>query len=236
MEASGAGLAGQGDAGQNGGQGAEAEGQQQGPDLGALTDQLGQYQQGQEQIFQTLQQMQGYMAQQQDPGQQEQQEAQLPDLSFLDDPSLTPEQLSQQLNGLIESGVESRVQQALQQHIGPLNERVSDMQLTHEAQQLTDEFPELMKPEVASDVIEKSRQFASLLGNPDLASKPALWRLIYMSAKGYDAHHAEGAETPDAAHLEGAGGAGPGGQQPDLVAQILNPSADDGLGRNALPF
>lgn len=238
MEASGAGLAGQaqGDAGQDG-QGAEGEGQQQqGPDLGALSEQLGQYQQGQEQIFNTLQGMQQFLAGQgQDQGQEQQQAEPELDLSFLDDPSLSSDQLAQQFKGLIDQGVQSRVERTLQQHISPLAERVSDMQLTQEAQQLTDEFPELGKREVASDVIDKARQYAQLLGDPSLATRPALWRLIYMSGKGYDAHHAEGAESPDAAQLEGASGAGPGGQQ-DLVAQILNPSAEDGLGRRVLPW
>jgi hypothetical protein len=231
MSAGDAGVA-QGD-GQNGqGEGAET---QQGPDVSALAEQLGTYGQNMEQMRETLQGMQQFMAQQQTPAEPEGQAPEL-DLSFLDDPQLTPEQLSQQFTSMLDQGVEQRFQQALQQHLSPLQDRVSNMQLTQEAIQLTDEYPELRKPDVAGDVIEASRQYAEMLGQPELANNPMLWRLVYMGIKAADVANTEGGESPDAAHLEGAGGAGPGGQQVDLVQQIMQGGDDSALGRRVLPF
>jgi hypothetical protein len=231
MEASQAGIA-QGD-GQNGQDGGEA---QQGPDVSALAEQLGTYGQSMEQMRETLQGMQQFMAQQQDAGNPDEGQPQDLDLSFLDDPQLTPEQLSQQFQSMLDQGVEQRFQQAMQQHLNPLAERVSNMQLTQEAQQLTDEYPELQDPKVAGDVIQASRQYAEMLGQPELAGNPMLWRLVYMGIKAADVANSEGGESPSAAHLEGAGGAGPGGQQIDLAQQIVNGGNDQALGRRALPF
>lgn len=232
MEASQAGLAaGQGDAAQNGqGDGGEA---QQGPDVSALAEQLGSLTQSQEQMREFL--MSNPWQAQEQQTQEQQQNPEL-DLGFLDDPALSQEQLAQQFNTMLDQGVDQRVQQILQQQVGPLAERVSNMQLEQQAQQLTEEFPQLKEPQVAEDVIKQSRQYAEMLGQPELAGNPMLWRLVYMGIKSAEAANDEGGESPAAAHLEGAGGAGPGGQQPDLVQQILNPGDESGLGRRALPW
>jgi hypothetical protein len=55
-----------------------------------------------------------------------------------------------------------------------------------------------------------------LQSQPELANKPWFWRLTYMAGRAAEAANEEGGETPQAAHLEGGGGARPGGQQVDL--------------------
>lgn len=234
MEASGAGLAGQGQAQGDGEGGGEA---QQGPDVASLSEQLGGLNQSQEQMRQTLQQMQEFMAgqQSQEPGQEEQQEPDGLDLSFLDDPQLTPEQIAQQLGGLIDQSAEQRAQQLLQQHISPLSQQVADMRLESQAERLVQEFPEMAEQETAERVVGTARQYAELMGRPELANDPAFWRLTYLAGRAADQANAEEGEDPQAAHLEGAGGAGPGGQQQPTMEQIFA-DGSEGLGRRALPF
>lgn len=232
MEASQAGLAGQ----QGQGEGGEAQ-QQQGPDVSALAEQLGTYGQSMEQMRETLQGMQQYMTQQQQAEPQgEEPQAQDLDLSFLDDPAMTPEQIAQSLTGLIDSSADQRAQALLQQHITPLTQQVSEMRLESQAERLVQEFPEMAEPETAEKVVGTARQYAEMMGRPDLANDPAFWRLTYLAGRAADQANAEQGDEPQAAHLEGAGGAGPGGQQPDLVQQILNPGDESGLGRRALPW
>lgn len=229
MEASGAGLAG-GDAGQAQGEGGEA---QQGPDVGALAEQLGTLTQGQEELRQFLM-TQPWQGQEQEAGEEPQ--APEVDLSFLDDPALTPEQMSQQLTSLIDQSAEQRAQTLLQQHINPLSEQMSEMRLEQQAERLTQEFPELAEEETAERVVSTARQYAEMMGRPELANDPAMWRLVYLAGRAADQANAEQGEQPAAAHLEGAGGAGPGGQQVDWAKQIVSGGDENALGRRALPF
>jgi hypothetical protein len=221
-------AAGQQDAGQaQEGQAAE----QQGPDFGALTQQL-------EAQGQSLEQLREYLqsnpwAAQEQQGEPAQEEQPL-DLGFLEsgDPQFDQE-LAQNLQQLIQS----QVQQGIQQAVTPLEERQARQERLDQARELTDEFPELNDPEHAQRIIGMSREYAEMMGKPELADEPAMWRLMHLANAAMVAAKEEEGNT-SAAHVEGAGGAGAGGQpQVDLGDLIVNGQGEGApLGRRALPF
>ena len=110
------------------------------------------------------------------------------------------------------------------------------MRHRQEAQNLVDEFPQLAKPDTAKQVVETSRALAEQLGQPQLAAEPAFWRLAFMSLSAAEAAQNERLEDPAAAHLEGAGGAGPAAPQMDPMQAIFGGDEDDGPGGGVLPF
>jgi uncharacterized protein YdiU (UPF0061 family) len=219
------------DAGQAQGQGEAAEGQQQqaGPDYAAIMETLQQQGQGLDQMREFLQT---------NPWQAQEQEAepeqQLPELGFLEsgDPEFD-QQLAQNLQNLISQQAEQQVQQ----HLSPLQEQLQTMQREKAASDLVGEFPELNEPEHAQRIVSMTRQYAEMMGRPDLADEPQMWRLMHLANAAMVAAKEEGEQSP-AAHLEGAGGAG-AGQQPqvDLGDMIVNGTGEGApLGRRALPF
>jgi hypothetical protein len=229
---------GQGDAG--GEAAAAAEGQGTGPDLNSLIADLQQTTHGQEDLRQQMTTMQELLTQRLPEPQAEEAPDPLADidLSWLDsgDPQLD-QQMAQNFKTMVDAAVNARVEQAVQQHVGPLQQSQQEMQRSMEADQLTEEFPEMREPEVARQVIRNAVEAAETFGVPEHADKPWFWRMTYLAGRALDAaHEEEGSEQPQVAHLEGAGGAIPGGgQQVDLLKLIAG--GDEGrLGRRALPF
>jgi hypothetical protein len=219
-------------------QGQEQQGQQ--PDFAAMQQQLaelgpsleqmrGMLSEQQEQQAAWAEQQQGYEG---DPSQQQQQ-PQEADLSFMDpdSPQYNPQQAAMALAQLMESQSQQQVQAAVE----PLQEQIATMEAARQADLLAGEFPELQDPEIAQNVIDVSRQYAQMLGQPELGDNPQFWRMAYMAGRAADAANAEQQEQPAAATLEGAGGASPGAadQREQLVQGILNA---DGAGRSVLPF
>ena len=220
-----------GDAGQAQGQGEAQEAQQQqGPDYAAIMETLQQQGQGLDQMREFLQSNPWQAPQEQEP----EPEQQLPELGFLEsgDPEFD-QQLAQNLQNLIQTQAEKQVQQ----HLSPLQEQLQMMQREQAAAQLVGEFPELDDPEHAQRIVSMTRQYAEMMGRPDLADEPQMWRLMHLANAAMVAAKEEGEQSP-AAHLEGAGGAG-AGQTPqvDLGDLIVNGQGEGApLGRRALPF
>lgn len=155
------------------------------------------------------------------------------DLSWLDDPNIDPQAANERLAETVNSLVEQRVQSALQQHVDPLRESLTEERYHREAADLVAEFPEMGTPEVQDKLFNQQTgaavQLAQQLESPDLARRPAFWRMAYLAHKGMEVAQAEasqsGSEQPAAAHLEGGGGANPGGGQVDLAELITNGGA-----------
>lgn len=225
MEASQAGLAG------GEGQGAEGgEGEAQGPDIGALGTQLEAMQGSQEQMFQFLQ-SQPWLQQEGGEGEGEGEPAAEDfDLSFLDaeSPQFDPSQVAERLSGLINQGVEQRVQTAMQ----PIQQQMNEERWNREANALVQEFPDFGDPQKAQEIVGYARQIAEAYGQTELANEPWFWRMTYMAGRAAESASEEGQDAPEAAHLEGGGGARPGGQQVDLGDQIVNARR----GASVLPF
>lgn len=217
--------------GEGGGDAAEA---QQGPDFQAVVEQLGSMAQGQEEMRQALAGLPELLQGQQ--GQEQGQEEALLDPSMLDfeNPQFDPNQAAQGLQGWVEQQWQQREQQLMEQHVNPLRQQLGLIQQTGEARDLVAEFPELGEEETARSVVTMAQQLAEGLGAPQLAGHPQMWRLAYLAGRAMEAAQQEGQEDgPQAAHLEGGGGAGPaGGSQPDLKQQILDASK----GSSVLPF
>jgi hypothetical protein len=239
MEAGAA--AGQAAAGADGGgdpsqqQAGEQQAEQAQPDLAGIQQQLSE-------LGPSLEQMRGMLTQQQEALQAQQQPEQpddgqpdpQPDLSFLDpdSPAYNPQDAAQALAQVMQESSQQQVQAAL----APLQEQVRNMEAQRQADMLAAEFPDLQDPEIAQNVIDVSRQYAEMLGQPELGNNPAFWRMAYMAGRAADAANAEQQEQPAAATLEGAGGASPGGgadAQKQVVDGILNAG---GAGRSVLPF
>lgn len=209
----------------NGGEAAE-NGQQAGPDFGALSSQLEQIVGGQEELRQYLasepwrQQQGGQEAAQQEPAAPE------VDLSFLDpaDPAYDPEQLTERLTSTFAQYVE----QAQQQAIAPVMQQMTEMRQEAELRDLLGEFPDLGDEQTSRQVVEAAHQYAQALNMPQLANEAGFLRLVYLSGRAIDAAQNEGAEAPGVAHLEGGGGANPGGSQVDPVDAILKPGGKRG--------
>src|SRR5499427_8141570 len=205
--------------------------QQQLADLGPSLEQMrGMLSEQQEQQAAWAEQQQGYEG---DPSQEQQQQPE-PDLSFMDpdSPQYNPQQTAMALAQLMEQQSQQQVQAAVE----PLQEQIATMEAQRQADLLAGEFPEMQDPEIAQNVIDVSRQYAQMLGQPELGDNPQFWRMAYMAGRAADAANAEQQQQPAAATLEGAGGASPGGAadaQQQVVQGILNA---DGAGRSVLPF
>src|SRR5438105_556925 len=226
-----------GDAGE--GQEQPQQGEQAQPDLASIQQQLSE-------LGPSLEQMRGMLTEQQEQqqawaeqqqaaadGREPQQPAE-PDLSFMDpdNAAYNPQAAAQSLAQLMQDQSQQQVQAAL----APLQEQIRTMEAQRQADLLAAEFPEMEDPEIAQNVIDVSRQYAQMLGQPELGDNPAFWRMAYMAGRAADAANAEGDQQPAAATLEGAGGASPAGtadEQKQLVQGILNA---DGAGRSVLPF
>jgi hypothetical protein len=220
--------------GEGGGEAAEA---QQGPDFQAVVEQLGSMAQGQEEMRQALAGLPELLQGQQQQGDNIGPDPQLLDPSMLDfeNPAFDPNAAATSIQGWMEQQWQQREQQLLQQHVAPMQQMVQQMMQTGEARDLVAEFPELEDEETARQTVELAQQFAQDLGAPHLAANPKLWRAAYLMGRAMDTHMQEQnmQEGPQAAHLEGGGGAGPaGGSQPDLKQQIL----DSNRGSSVLPF
>lgn len=210
----------------NGDTGGEAA--QSGPDLSALAQQLEAVAGGQEELRTFLSQH---------PALQTQQETEAApaapdiDLSWLDqDTEADPAQMQER----IQQSFAQYVSHAVEQANAPVMERMQAMQQETAIRDLVEEFPEIADPEVHTEVIRASQEYAQLLGQPQLGSDPRLWRLVFAAGRAFDAARQEGAEAPGAAHLEGGGGANPGGSQVDPADAIMN--AGGKRGASVLPF
>jgi hypothetical protein len=226
VEASVAGQ-GQGDAGQG-----EAT-QQQGPDLSALTEQLGTLSAGQDEMREFLQSQPWQTTDA--PQEQQAGEPELDlDLSqYIDaegqyDPAQVSQLLSERLGEVVEKVVEQRLE--------PLRQETKDMRQEREWQVIADQFPELADEQVARPVFEMAKTMSEQNGHPELAQEPWFVRVVYTGMKSLEAAAEEGAEAPSAAHLEGGGGAAPAGSQVDALTQVFGGGEDIPLGRRALPF
>lgn len=227
MEAS---MAAQGDAGQQGD--GEAQ-QQQGPDVSALVEQFGSMQQGQEEMRTILTGLQEHLA----PAQEEQGLPEL-DLSAFDpeSPSFDPNELAQRLTGFVDQQAQAQAQQLVQQHIAPLQQQVGNLERQHQAAALISEFPEMGEGDTIQQVTQLSGQVAESIGQPALADNLMFVRLVYMAGRAAEAAQQENAEGPQAAQLEGGGGAGPGaGGQPGVMT-AKSIVEGGGRGSSVLPF
>jgi hypothetical protein len=229
MEASMAGQ-GQGDAGDGYGQGFDGEGfDGAGMDVAALADQFGSLSEGQEEMRQILAGLQEQLAQpQDDPG--------LPaldlDASDLEhaggdpgdgfgDPVADAQELAGHLSAVMDA------------HTAPLREEIGDLRRSHDAAQLISEFPEMGEGDTIEQVMGTTADFAHVLGRPELAGNFQLARTVHLAGRALEIAQQEGdGEVPQAAHLEGGGGAGPGSGRGVSAAQAIV-----GAGRtNPLPF
>jgi hypothetical protein len=224
------------------GEGTDGQGAQATPDIGALVESLGQTTQSQEQMREQMTQMHDLLTSEPWKPQESQQESDAlgdVDLSWLDtgDPQLD-QQMAENFKTLVDTAVNQRVEQAVQQHVTPLAQQQAELKRGQEADLLTNEFPEMAQPEVARDVIKNAVEAAETFGHPELAQEPWFWRQTYLVGRALDAaQEEEGSEQPHVAHLEGAGGAVPGGgQQVDLLKLIAGGGEEGRLGRKVLPF
>jgi hypothetical protein len=209
MEASMAGQ-GQGDAGD--GYGGQAQGfDGAGLDASALADQFGQLTEGQEEMRQVLAGLQEHLTQ---PQQEVEQGPPPLDLNAagLEQAGGDPGEgfddaaAAQELAG--------HVTAAMHAHTAPLREQVSDLQRTIDIKDLVAELPELGEPETMRVVLDNARVIVESEGLPrEMGARPGFVRLVYLAGRAMEIAQTEEAagEQPQAAHLEGGGGAGPGG-------------------------
>jgi hypothetical protein len=130
----------------------------------------------------------------------------------------------------LQSMIDARAQQLLQQHLDPLQQQVQSIQVGLDAEALTARYPDLAKEEVAGPVVERARSLAEAMGNPALAQNTQFVEVVY-KAQMADARAA--GERPAGAEqgfeLERAGGAGPAaGEEPPNIADRLIARHQDG--------
>lgn len=232
MEASGAGLAGSGGADAGGAEGQQqgGEGNGQGPDLSAVQQTLDSLTTGQEELRQFLQAQPWQQAAEEGEPQAEEF-----DTSWLADDQVDPEVVGDQLQKMIDARAQEQMKplmDRLQQTEQQVRERVEAEQF----RDLAGEFPELTQPETAQQVVKHAEVLAQNMGQPGLARNAEFIRLVYTAGRAFDAASREG-QAPDAANLEGASGASPGGgQQVDLAQLIVNGGEEKRQGSNVLNF
>lgn len=162
-------------------------------------------------------------------------ESQVPaeaDLGFIDpsNPGYDPQAAAGQLLELLQQ----QNNQALAEAIAPIQQQVQQVQNAREADALAAEFPELEKQEVADQVIRMARDWVSAAGLPEeYAGNMQVIRAVYMMGRAAELANSEGQPAPDAASLEGAGGASPGGSS---AGQITAESIIGAQRRSPLPF
>jgi hypothetical protein len=235
MEASMA-AAQQGD-GQGQGEGGEAQGQQ-GPDVAALAEQLAEMGTSQEELRALLTANQLGVGDHTWPAADHEQ---LDGLDFdgdeldalgLDDAGIDPgEQFDPEAQAqALDAFVSDRIQQA----VAPLAQEMEQRWLAGEYRDLANEFPELGEEGVLGEVLHVARTVAEAEGWPaSMASSPGMVRMAYLATKAIEAANAESQEEPpDAAHLEGGGGAGPAGGRGLTAGQSI---VDAGR-QSVLPF
>lgn len=227
-------MAAQGQAG--GGEAAQAaqgQGEQQQGDPNAL-------QQGLESLTASLDQrlderfgqfQEQFFGQFQDGGQEEQQgqEEQGFDLSGLEQQFGLDEQGAQEMAQAFESYAQQHTQQAIDklvnEQLSPLREQLGHLQWNQDASALANEIPELENPETAQQVMDTTHQIAESIGNPALATHPQFVRLAAYGMIGMQLQKERqeaGEQAPNAAQLEGGGGAAPAGQQQNPQDAMFN--------------
>jgi hypothetical protein len=158
------------------------------------------------------------------------------DLGFLEDPSVAaqmdPEQFSQQLSQTISQAAEQIADRQVEQRVGPVEQRLTEMQRAQEVTALVGEFPEFGEEDTAKQVLQAAGQLAEQMGQPELGQQPSFWRLVYMAGRAADAAAEEQGDISAPAGLESGAGATPGGGGGDLGDQIVGARA----GRGVLPF
>ena len=201
MEASAAGLA----TGE-----AEAPQAEQAPQgdaaIAQLAQQLEGLQQGQEETRQFLQSNPWAPQPEEEP-------EPAPDLSFLDEtnPNYDPNVAAQRLQEVMKQEATSAADAKLQEAIAPLQQQVQELRSQQGADALAAEFPEMKDPKVAQQVVETAEKYAQILNQPELLSNFDFIRMTYMAGRAAQLAQEEGDGSPQAATLEGAGGASPGG-------------------------
>lgn len=221
----GGGQVSQGEAAQNGQNGAgEGEG---GNDFAQALQILQQQGQGQEEMRQQLTQLAQQFQSQQEP----EAEAEEPfDWSVLDpsEPSFNPEAMEQ----LLSERDRKNEERWKSEYVEPLRNDLSELRMSQELQDLATEFPDI--GENVDGFMELVNKAADQIGAPQMVNNAGFMRLIRLAAAGAEAAQSEGSEQPDAAHLEGGGGATPaGGSQVDLGDQIVGAA---GSGVDKLPW
>jgi hypothetical protein len=221
--------------GENGGGEAQA---QQGPDVGALTEQLNALGQGMEGMREFLQSQP--WQQQPDEGAGGEPEPQTIDPSALSEYTYGDEDAAKQLASVIESQMaqrEAALRQEFQRELGTVNERVSERERLEQMGELVAEFPDMQNPDVARAIVQQAHELAAAHGwGEEWANSPSSWRLVYAAQEMHKQAQEEGNGAPQPAHLEGGGGAAQA-QSPnpgDDFLKMLDGSA--GTGRGVLPF
>lgn len=210
MEASQAGLAasGEGEAQQGQeGQAQNGEAPQGDQAISQMMEQLQQLSAGQEETRQFLQSNPWA------PQEEAQPEETAPDLSFLDEtsPQYDPEQAAARLQEVMKEQASTEATRLMEEKLAPMEQQVQEMRSQQGADSLAAEFPEMKDPKVAAEVVETAEKYADILGEPKLLQNFDFIRMTYMAGRAAQLANEEGAASPQAATLEGANGASPGG-------------------------
>lgn len=138
-----------------------------------------------------------------------------------------PAQAQQQAMAELQNFISSQVQQGVQAQVQPW---IHQQQVAA----LEAKYADLNKPEVVGPLVQEAKRFAAELGQPNLATSPALIEKLYLAQQ---ASQRAAQETPadgdQEVHLEGAGGAGQaaGASDDDLVSRVLNAGGADASAR-----
>jgi hypothetical protein len=209
-----------GDAGQSNGE-AQA---QQGPDVGAINEQLQALSGGFEEMRNFLQS--NPWQQPADDGAGAEPEPQQPhiDPDALTEYTYGDDEAARTLASVIENQWQQRenaLRQEFQRELGNVSERVSERERLEQMRDLVDEFPDMANEDVARPIVQQAHELVAANGWPQQMATD----------------ESEGRDGPAAAHLEGgsggAGAASPQQRGEDLVKQIV--SANGG-GAGVLPF
>lgn len=154
-----------------------------------------------------------------------------PDFSFLDEGDTFGDQQFDPAK--LAAGLAPIIQKAVGEATAPLQHEIHKGHHEQAVNQLLDSYPELRDDKVAGHVVDTAKKLAEQMGTPALGNNPKFWEQTYLAGRSLEQARQEGTAPPAVAHLEGAGGAGPGGGgQGDLVDSIMNVKQ----GSAVLPF
>lgn len=202
----------------------QAQQQQGSPDLSQLNE-----------LVQGIPQVQGElrdMIRGLQPQEEEPEPASL-DLSDLYEEALGPD--PDELASKFSDYTDRRIEEALkpyEERTKAAEDRAAQVERAQQMKTLVEEMPEMDDPETAKEVMDLTQQYADMLGGQysELGSDPRFMKVIAYAARAIQAAQEEGAETPNAAHLESGSSARPG-LSGDEAEQVFSP---DTMGRRVV--
>jgi hypothetical protein len=132
----------------------------------------------------------------------------------------------------MEQFIQQRIQQGVEQAVGPLAQQFNEMRQGMNAEKLDalqSRYPALQNPETAAAVVDQVVTLAQAWGTPELANNHDFVEMVHLSMQGRSAAPETPAGQGPESHLETGGGGSPSEPEGDPFDAIMAKSAKHAL-------